>query len=470
MRENSSINSDKGFTKNLVNIVIPITLQYFMFSLIPVSDAVMLVALDQDAMSAVSLGAQVMFVLNLFIGSLSSGASIFAAQYWGKGETGEISKVFGYVMRLTIPVIAVFFACALFLPEGSMRIFADDANIVRHGINYLRIVSGAYIFASLSQIIAVVLKNTDHIRESMIISIIMVAMNILLNAVFIYGLLGFPRLEESGAALASDISALFSFAASLWVVRRRTDVRLTRKNLFHTPIDFRRDFSKYCAPSLANSLCWGIGFAMISVIMGHLGSDAAAANSIVAVVKDVVSCFCFALSTGGLIMIGNQLGAGNLDRAREWGSRFCRLAIGSGIAAGVLIAAASPIIVHLCDLTPTASRYLQVMLLLCIYYMVGRSINSTVISGIFTAGGDTKFGFICDTITMWAFIVPGGFLVAFVLELPVLWVFFFLNLDEIIKLPAVYIHYKKYRWVKNLVNKDEGDGEINAGEVSLNLE
>ena len=95
---------------------------------------------------------------------------------------------------------------------------------------------------------------------------------------------------------------------------------------------------------------------------------------------------------------------------------------------------------------------------MCSYYILGRSINSTTIGGIFAAGGDTKFGFICDTVTMWVFIVPAGFLAAFYFNLPVLVVYFILNLDEMIKLPVVFIHYRKYKWVRNIVG-DKPDEE-----------
>ena len=93
------------------------------------------------------------------------------------------------------------------------------------------------------------------------------------------------------------------------------------------------------------------------------------------------------------------------------------------------------------------------MLCVCSYYIVGKSINSTVIAGIFCAGGDTKFGLICDIITMWVVVVPIGLIGAFVLELPVPLVYILLNTDEIIKLPAVYKHYKKYRWIKNITKE-----------------
>ena len=121
---------------------------------------------------------------------------------------------------------------------------------------------------------------------------------------------------------------------------------------------------------------------------------------------------------------------------------------------GLVAAVSAPLVLHFVNLTETAEHYLFIMLLMCSYYILGRSINSTLISGIFSAGGDTKFGFICDTVTMWAFIVPLGFISAFVLNWPVMVVYFILNLDEIVKIPVVIAHYKKYKWVKNIINEE----------------
>lgn len=104
------------------------------------------------------------------------------------------------------------------------------------------------------------------------------------------------------------------------------------------------------------------------------------------------------------------------------------------------------------------------MLLICSYYLIGKAVNCTVIAGIFCAGGDTRFGLCCDAVTMWVVIIPAGLIAAFWLKLPVLWVYFWLNLDELVKLPAVYRHYRKYQWLKNLTVKtppvDSGNEKI----------
>ena len=444
-------NREQTFTRKLVSLIIPMTLQNFMFALVPISDAAMLVALNQDSMSAVSLAAQVTFVLNLFLFGISAGTNMFAAQYWGKGDKESIERLFGYSVKLLIPIAVLFFSMAMFLPTGLMRIYTDVPSIIEYGVQYLRIVSFSYLFMSLAWLYEAILKNTGFVRESTAISISMVILNIILNGVFIFGLFGLPEMGARGAALATTISSLEGFVGCTWILLRRCSVKLRIKHIINTDQNIRREFSRYTSPFMANQLFWGIGFTMISVIIGHLGADATAANAIAAVVKDLVSCFCYALGSGGAIVVGNELGAGRLDKGKEYGNKITKLTIISGAILGVLVALSAPLVLKVANLTPQASEYLKYMLWMCSYYILGRSINSTTIGGIFAAGGDTKFGFICDTITMWAFIVPLGFIAAFVLNLPVLAVYFLLNLDEMIKLPAVFIHYRKYKWVKNLV-------------------
>ena len=447
---------DNSFYSKLIRIILPITLQNFMFALVPVSDAMMLVVLDQDQMSAVSLASQAMFVLNIILWAIVSGMSVFAAQYWGKKDIRSFEKIVGYAFTLGIPIFLLFFALALFRPEGVMMVFTDDPNIIAYGVGYLHYVSFTYILVGFAQILEAVLKNIELVKQSTIISVLMVVSNIILNAIFIYGLFGFPRMGAKGAALATTISTALGLLCIIIVLIVKRKIRIRIIDIFKVDKSLRKDFSKYSGPLLANNISWGIGFTMISVIIGHLGSDAIAANSIAAVVKDLVSCFCFALAAGGAIVVGNELGAGNLPRAKEYGDKLFKLAVKSGLLVGIVTACFTPLILRLVNLTPTAKTYLMWMLLMCSYYILGRSINSVVISGILAAGGDTKFGMICDSLTMWAFIVPIGALLAFIVKAPVIVVCFFLYLDEMVKIPVVYKYYKKYRWVKNIVDKDSG--------------
>lgn len=263
-----------------------------------------------------------------------------------------------------------------------------------------------------------------------------------------------PSLIGGGAVYLRTVS--FSFFLTglsqiyLCVLKNTVKIRY----LLHDDSRLQHDFWKYTAPVLGNEMVWGLGFTMSSVMMGHLGSDAVAANSVANIVKNLVACFCLGLGSGGGIMVGNELGAGRPETAKEYGRKLCKLSILCGTASGLLLLFLRPLILAATDLTGTASHYLQWMLVMCSYYMIGKSINSTTVAGIFCAGGDSKFGFLCDTITLWCITVPLGLIATFVLKLPVLVVYWIVTLDEMVKLPAVYRHYTKYKWVKDLTVKE----------------
>lgn len=444
------------FMKKLMTLVFPIAFQQFMLALVSASDALMLGVLSQDALSAVSLAGQVAFVENLFLAAMTIGLSMLAAQYWGKGDRAAVERIFAYVMKITVAAAFIFFFAGLCIPEVLMRIFTNEGALVEGGAVYLRAVSLSFLLTGISQIYLCILKNSGKAAKSSMISSVSVAVNILLNAVFIFGLFGFPELGITGAALATVAARVMEVGWCMAETAGKDRVKLHLGNLLHSDKHLCRDFWKYTTPVLGNELVWGIGFTMYSVIMGHLGTDAVAANSVANIVKNLVACFCNGLGSGGGIMVGNELGAGRLDTAKKYGGKLCRMAIICGIVSGAVLLLLGPWILSVTDLSLQANHYLKWMLVMCSCYMVGKSVNGATISGIFCAGGDSKFGFLCDTVTMWCVTVPLGLLAAFVFRLPVLAVYCIVNMDEIVKLPAVYRHYRKYKWVRNLTDTDAG--------------
>lgn len=444
--------NDREIKKQFIKIVIPIALQNLLSSLVSASDALMLGGLNQSSLSAISLATQVSFVINLFYLALASGTTILAAQYWGSGKKERVEDVLHVVLRYSCGISVFFWLLSLCCPELLMRIFTNDTELITLGIPYLRIAGWSYLCMGITQIYLCIMKNTGRTLRSTVYSIMALLLNFCLNAILIYGLVGAPRMGIEGAALATVISRVVELVCIMTENFKKDVTKFRLVGMIHFDRELNRDFVKYTTPMLANTLAWGIGFTMFSVIMGHLGNDAVAANSIANIVKSVISCVCMGIGTGSGIIVGNILGTGNLEKAKEVGNKMAKLSVVSGAISGGIILVLSPVIVACAfTLTPVAKSYLQVMLIVCSYYIIGKSINVTVISGIFSAGGDTKFGLICDTITMWAIVVPLGFITAFVLKLPVLWVYVLLNIDEVIKLPVVYKNFKKYNWVRKIV-------------------
>ena len=453
MRDKMPLQST-DFNKKLIRLVLPIAFQQFMLALVSASDALMLGVISQEALAAVSLAGQITFVQNLFLAAMTIGLSMLAAQYWGKKEIPAVERIFAYVLKITAAISLVFTLAALFCPTLLMRIFTSDPTLIEKGAVYLRAVSVSYFLTGISQIYLCILKNSGKAGRSSVISSTSVVLNIVLNAILIYGLLGLPKLEIAGAAIATVLARMVEVSWCLLETAQKNRVKLRWRHLLRDDKQLRGDFWKYTAPVLGNEIVWGVGFTMYSVIMGHLGTDAVAANSIANIVKNLVACFGLGLGSGGGIIVGNELGAGRLENAKKYGGKLCKFSILCGIASGIVLLILIPVILSATNLTDQAKYYLQWMIVMCSYYMIGKSINGTTISGIFCAGGDSKFGLICDAVTLWCITVPLGFLGAFVFHWPVLTVYFIVNLDELIKLPAVYLHYKKYKWVRDLTVKE----------------
>ena len=439
------------FYRKLWGLVFPIAIQNLMTALVSASDAFMLGFVSQTSLSAVSLATQIQFVHNLFMLALTIGATTLAAQYWGKGDTDSVEEILAIVLKISMAVSVVFFIAAMFFSGFLMRIFTNDIKLIQAGIPYLRIVSVSYLFMGFSQIYLCIMKNSGRTAKSTIYGSVAVVINIGFNVIFIFGLAGFPAMGIAGAALATTVSRALELLLTIYENMHRSLVCVRLKYIRNSSKKLKKDFWHYTTPVLGNELVWGCGFTMFSVIMGHLGSDAVAANSVANILKNIIACVCNGIGIGAGIIVGNELGKGEMERAREYGNRLFKLAVFAGAVSGFILLAVSPVLrIFTGSLSAQAHSYLKNMMYICTYYMIGKSVNATVIAGVFCAGGDTKFGLKCDAVTMWVILIPIGMITAFVLKLPIMVVYFIISMDEIIKLPAVYRHYKKYNWVRNL--------------------
>ncbi|MBQ7983195.1 MAG: MATE family efflux transporter, partial [Clostridia bacterium] len=195
-------------------------------------------------------------------------------------------------------------------------------------------------------------------------------------------------------------------------------------------------------------------FSMYSVILGHISSDIVAANSVTTVVRSLGTVVCFGISSSGGIILGKAMGDNQLDRAALYAKRLARLSVMTAIAGGLVVLCVRPFLLGWMNLTDTVAGYLSVMLLITSYYIMGQSVNTMLVCGIFRAGGDVRFGLKMDIVAMWIYAVPVGMLAAFVLKLPPLWVYFILCLDEFVKMPVIIAHYRKKKWLKNITRAE----------------
>jgi putative MATE family efflux protein len=443
------------FRRRLIALVIPITIQNLISAGAGATDVFMLSFVNQTAIAGVSLASQLVFVHQLFLATIATGATMLAAQYWGKRDTSAIEKILGIALGLSLFVSLIFFVIAFFCNTFFMGLFSTEADLIETGSLYLRTVSPALLLTGFSQTYLCVKRSIERVRTAVAMSSASLLLNVFFNAIAIFGLFGFPQLGVYGVAIATVLSRLIEVLCCLIDSLMSKSVQIKPKNIFRfDDTALFKDFLYYSLPVGGNYLVWGLGFTMYSLIMGRLGTDMAAANAASSVVRNLATVSAGGLAGGGGILLGKELGQSLFDNARKDAGRLCRAALLCGIAGGLLILVTRPLVISVMRLNENSETLLGAMLLINAYYVIGKTINSTVIVGIFCSGGDSRFGLVCDAFTMWGFAVPLGLLAAFVFHFPPMAVYFILFLDEFVKMPFIYRRYHRYGWLKNITRKE----------------
>jgi len=441
---------NKQFYKSLFVIVAPIAVQNLLSTFVSSLDVVMLGFVNQTAIAAVSLANQIQFILMLFYVGLASGLTMLTSQYWGKRDFKSLLTLAGTAFRISACAGILFSCSAIFFPRLLMKIFTNEEQLIETGSLYLRTVGLSYFFMSISQVYQATLKSVEHLKTATSTTIVALLLNALLNATFIFGWFGLPKMGVFGIALATVIARGVELAICIFAGTTIKEFKITLKCFLMRNKVLSKDFIKFSLPAVGNEFVWGAAFATYSVILGHLGEDIVAANSVVNVIRNLASILCFGMAYGGAILLGKQMGEGNIELAKRNAKRLVKSTILAGVIGCVIMICMRPVLPFIAKLNETATSYSNILLYINSYSIIGAAINTVMICGVFRAGGDAKFGFYVDSISMWCVSVPLGVIAAFVLKLPPLWVYFVLFLDEFEKMPIVVIHYLKGKWAKNI--------------------
>lgn len=454
MNSPNSIYTKKSIYSQISKLAFPIALQNLLSACVNSVDVVMLNFVGQDAVAAVSLAAQYSFVLWCIYFGLGTGLTILGAQYYGKKDFKAIEAVEGIALRFTVIVGGLFFVGTFFFPQILMSWFSNDDKLILLGSQYMRIVSFSYLFNTVVEVYFSTLKSVSRVKASTVVNISANILNIVLNAAFIFGWCGLPKLGIAGVALATTISGFMRMICVFVLSALSPDVKIRLSMIFIKNKVLFQDFFKLSLPALLNDLIWGLAFSVYTGIMGHLNSDAVAAFSFVAIVRNFGQVLCFGVANGGGLFLGKVLGENNMEDGKLVASCIVKLTVVTGAIGGLIIFIASPLVLGFADLTSQAHDFLEKMLLINCFYVMGSAINTTFICGIFRSGGDSKFGLICDIINMWGYAVPLSLLSAFVFKLPVMVVYLLMCTDEFVKWPVVFWRYRSKIWLKNITREN----------------
>lgn len=442
----------KQFLLYALKLAFPIMIQNLISTLVNSADTIMLGYVSQTAMAASSLANQYTFVLFCFYYGLGIGTSVLCAQYFGKGDKQTVERIIGLAARVAILISLLFFVFSFFAPEAIMKIFTDSPQTIKEGAAYLKVLSFSFVFMGFSQVFVSALRSVGKIVFPSALYVVSLLVNVLMNAAFIFGLFGLPRLGVVGVALgtvsarAVEVILCFAYSAA------GKDIKFRLKNLFRRSGVLFKDFLKISAPSVVNDLMWGMAATTCTAILGHIGDDMVAANAVAVMVVNMGAIVCRGFSNATTIIVSQTLGENRMEDTKVYAKRILWLTVIVSLLGCCVILAIRPFMVQFYrdKLTETAIYYLGIIMIMTTWRLVGEGINTCLICGCFRGGGDAKFGMVVDTVFMWGVSVPLMAIAAYVLKLPPVWVYFVMTLDEFEKMPVVFAHYFKFKWMKNI--------------------
>ncbi|MBO4934910.1 MAG: MATE family efflux transporter [Clostridia bacterium] len=464
MKDN--LTNEKSFGRTVLSLVLPLAIQNLINVAVNGADVFMLQMISETSLSAASMAGQVYFILTLILFGLSSGAAVLTAQYWGKRDVRTVEKVMGMTVRFAVTVSMVFFFVAFCFPRAVMSVLTDVPAVIDEGVPYLRIMACSYPITAVTIICLNVLRTVEKVNISTAVYLLSLFTNIGLNLCFIKGWLGFPRIGIAGVAIATVSARLLEIVITLVYVRRRKSlVRLRFKDVFKRNKLLSKDFLRYSMPVVLNEMLWGTAISLSATVIGHLGQEPIAAQSVATTVRQLAMVVVFGIANATAIIVGKEIGAGRVERAKTYSRKLMRFSLAAGVCgAALMFGLHSAIPSVMGNLSDLAAEYLRFMLLAMSVYVVFSSVSATGIVGVFRAGGDTRMGLLLDVGTLWFICLPLGFLAAFVWNLDVKWVFIILISDELLKFPIVLWRFSSMKWLNNVTrdevteqNKEEAD-------------
>ena len=337
-----------------------------------------------------------------------------------------------------------------------MSVLTDVPAVIDEGVPYLRIMACSYPVTAVTIICLNVLRSVERVNISTAVYLLSLFTNIGLNLFFIKGWLGFPRIGISGVAVATVAARVLEIVITLVYVRRRSCiVRLRFGDVLRRSKLLSKDFLRYSLPVVLNEMLWGTAISISATIIGHMGQEPIAAQSVASTVRQLTMIVVFGIANATAIIVGKEIGAGRIERARIYSRKLMRFGFIAGLCGAALMFGLRPIIPEVMgNLSEPAVEYLRFMMLALSVFVIFSSVSAIAIVGIFRAGGDTRMGLILDVGTLWFICLPVGFLAAFVWELDVRWVYAILISDELLKFPVVIWRFRSMKWLNNVTREE----------------
>ena len=443
----------KKLYRSLAVVVLPIALQQLISSSLSLVDNLMIGSMGEAELAAVGLATQFYFIHWMMLFGFSSGCNTFLSQFFGTGDWKSFRKVVGFVITVAVCAGTAFFLAAMFIPETIMGIFTDDPGTIALGAVYIRTGAPCFLCIAVNVPFTAALRVSEQASIPLRNSSIAFFGNTFLNYVFIFGKFGCPAMGVKGAALATVFCRVIEVSLTLFAVFvRRNVIAAPLKEFFGWKREFVVRVVKNCIPTTINETMWAAATAAYNAAFGHMSVTAFAAVQAGNTVLNLFTMAIYSLGDGMMILVGQELGRRNFDRAFRMAKEIVKVGLVVGSSAGLLLLILSRPIAGLFNFTPEGIETLRSILIIYGFAMVLKLYNGIHVTGTLRSGGDTKFAMISELSTMWLIGVPLVYLGALYLKLPVQWVVLMSVSEEVVKACILTWRFFSKKWVNNVIH------------------
>ena len=421
-RDTKEMFRDKNFLRKTVMIALPVAMQGMLNTVVNLVDNLMIGSLGSTAIASVGLANKVFFVFTLLVFGINSGSGVLAAQYWGNQDVKSIKKVLGLALSLAVTGSAAFMIPACANPRMLMRIFTTSEASIGMGAAYLAVAAFSYPCTAVTNTYVGMLRAVNRVKEPVVISCAAIVTNIVFNYILIFGKFGAPAMGVVGAALATLIARVVEMTLILCVVYLgRTPLAGGARDLFGWSRAFLRKFFVTALPVICNEFIWGLGTTIYSMAYGRMGDDAVAAITIATTIQDLVVVLFQGLSAATAVILGNEMGAGNLKRAETYGKNFFILQfLVTVVMAGVCVSLRwSFISLYQPGISDGVAQSVSRCIIVFALFSPFRMFNYVNVVGVLRSGGDTAMCLFIDTSGVWFIGIPLAFIGGLWLKQPI---------------------------------------------------
>ena len=440
-----------SFFKAVCALAIPVALQSMLQSSFSMVDQIMIGQLGAVNVAGVGLAGKFASIYSVVISAIGAVAGIMISQYLGQKNRSEVRRSFFANLLLGTGIAGLFMAVCILFPDRIMMAYTSDTQTRQVAAEYLMLISSTFVPAAGATLLSTLLRCWERPRLPLYASIVAALLNTGLNYILIFGKLGLTPMGIKGAAIATVISQCVNFLLMLLMLPRK--LLAQKENGPQRAVIAQFNWSQYLSmllPLLVCEVMWSLGENVYAAIYGHMSTDASAAMTLTNPIQGIVIGALCGLSQAAGVIIGKRLGSGETEDA-FWASKKLLFYGATGavvLSVGVIVFSGIYVDIYQVDeAVKTMTRQL-----LFAYALVSpfKILNMILGGGILRSGGRTKYVMFIDVIGTWCFGVPLGLLGAFVLKLPVAWVYFLLSLEECIRFVISMAVFRRKKWMHRL--------------------